>query len=91
LLILEALFDTLTDENITINKNALINIIDQFDLPIVMTEFFSPLGKKEEINFPEFCSLFKSRIGAGVFVDNSNNKDMKNETINNFPIFVQRK
>ena len=82
----------MTEENITIHKNSLINIIDQFDLPIIMNEFFSPLGKKEEINFSEFCSLFKSTFGAGVFIDTSNNnKDMKNETINNFPIFVQRK
>jgi len=87
------LFDTLTEEEITINKNVLIKLIDQFDLPIVMNEFFSPLGKKEEINFSEFCTLFKSTVGAkGVFVDSSNkNKDMKNETMTNFPIYVQPK
>jgi hypothetical protein len=74
-----------------------MEMIKQFDLPIVMTEFFSPVGKKEEITFPEFCSLFKSKNSLkGIFIQpkNMNNNfdyDMKNETINNFPIFVHPK
>jgi hypothetical protein len=72
-------------------------MIKQFDLPIIMTEFFSPVGKKEEITFPEFCSLFKSNNSSkGIFINpaknsNSNFDDIKNETINNFPIFVHPK
>ena len=85
------MFETLVDEDITIQKSRLIKLIDQFDLPIVMNEFFSPLGKKEEINFSEFCTLFKSSA-KGVFMESSNkNKDMKNDTMNNFPIFIQPK
>ena len=89
----ENLFDTLTEEEITINKNRLMEIIKEFDLPIVMSEFFSPIGKKEELSFSEFCSLFKSTIGSkGVFVNSINqSKDMKNETMTNFPIYVQPK
>lgn len=60
-----------------------------------MNEFFSPLGKKEDISFPEFCTLFKSNVGAkGIFVENSSkkdkDKDMK-ETTMNFPIHVNPK
>jgi len=75
-----------------------MQMIKQFDLPIVMTEFFSPVGKKEEITFPEFCSLFKSNLNSqGIFLNSSKKQknefedDMKNETMNNFPIFVHPK
>lgn len=72
-----------------------MQIIKQFDLPIVMTEFFSPVGKKEEITFPEFCSLFKSTENSkGIFLNTPkkiNNNDMKNETMTNFPIIVHPK
>jgi hypothetical protein len=57
-----------------------------------MNEFFSPVGKKEEISFSEFCTLFKSSA-KGVFVESApnNNNDMKNDTMSNFPIFIQPK
>jgi hypothetical protein len=75
-----------------------MEIIKDFDLPIVMTEFFSPVGKKEEITFPDFCSLFKStECSKGIFFNTSKKsadtgiEDIQNETTNNFPIIVSRK
>lgn len=74
-----------------------MEIIKTFDLPIVMTEFFSPVGKKEEITFPDFCSLFKSKdCSEGLFFNTikksaDTGDDEKNETTNNFPVFVFRK
>lgn len=73
-----------------------MSIIKEFDLPIEMNEFFDPissLGKKEEISFPEFCTLFKSNIASrGAFFNSvpSSNKE-KGETITVFPITVQPK
>lgn len=75
-----------------------MEIIREYDLPIVMSEFFSPVGKKEEITFSDFCSLFKSTENSrGIFINASKKKDdlneidLKNETMNNFPIFVHPK
>ena len=73
-----------------------MNIIQEFDLPVEMNEFFDPissLGKKEEISFPEFCTLFKSNTASrGAFFNAapSGNKE-KGETITVFPITVQPK
>jgi hypothetical protein len=39
----------------------LIEIIKDFELPIKAEEFFAPLGKTEDLSFPDFCSLFKSK------------------------------
>ena len=71
-----------------------MQIIKEFDLPIVMNEFFAPLGKKDEIAYSEFCSLFKSSATSrGAFINASpaNNNKEKNETITVFPIIVQPK
>ncbi len=74
-----------------------MNIIKEFDLPIEMNEFFDPissLGKKEDISFPEFCSLFKSNSESrGAFFNPapSNANKEKGETITVFPITVQPK
>lgn len=73
-----------------------MNIIKEFDLPIEMNEFFDPissLGKKEDITFPEFCTLFKSNSNSRDAFFNaapSANKE-KGETITVFPITVQPK
>lgn len=74
-----------------------MQIIKEFDLPIEMNEFFDPissLGKKEEISFPEFCTLFKSSASSrGAFFSNipSNSNKEKGETMTVFPINVQPK
>jgi len=73
-----------------------MSIIKEFELPIETNEFFDPissLGKKEEITFSEFCSLFKSNSTSRdsfFTVVQSNNKE-KGETITVFPITVQPK
>lgn len=59
-----------------------------------MNEFFAPLGKKDDISFSEFCSLFKSKSsGVSVFnsVQNNNLSKDRLETITVFPIKIQRK
>lgn len=73
-----------------------MQIITEFDLPIMMTEFFRPLsnlGKKEEFSFSEFCYLFKSNITSkGSFFNSISNLNKEGgETITVFPIIVQPK
>ena len=41
------------------NHKKIIEIIKEFDLPILIDDFFKPIGKKDEINFNDFCSLFR--------------------------------
>ena len=54
------LFELLSlGENI-IYRRKIIEIIKEFELPISIDDFFQPIGKKEEINFNDFCYLFKS-------------------------------
>lgn len=61
-----------------------------------MNEFFDPissLGKKEELTFSEFCTLFKSNTTSrgSLFNSTSNNNKDKEETMTVFPIMVQPK
>jgi hypothetical protein len=53
------LFDVLAGEEFTIPKYHLVNVIKEFDLPITIEEFFSPIGSKENLSFSDFCYLFK--------------------------------
>ncbi len=90
------MFEILTKEEPYINRNRLMQIITEFDLPIVMTEFFRPisnLGKREEISFSDFCYLFKSNIAAkGFFFTSISNLNKEGaETLTVFPIFVHPK
>ena len=47
------------DDELT--KTRLIKIINEFELPIDIQEFFGPIGNQERIRFPDFCTLFKSK------------------------------
>ena len=55
------LFSLLSNGDNTLSKKKLIEIIKNFELPIKADEFFAPLGKIEDLNFTDFCSLFKSK------------------------------
>ena len=75
----------LCEDKDTIPKSKLTHIIKTFDLPIIIDEFFSFLGKKEELSFLDFCCLLQS---------NKHLEDDKDETISNeklFPIEVKKK
>jgi hypothetical protein len=43
-----------------ISRNKLIRIIQDFELPFDVAEFFSPIGNKDLLDFTDFCKLFKS-------------------------------
>lgn len=64
------LFELLCNKDTeTIRVKKLQDIINIFDLPINMQEFFGPIGKKQELEFADFCSLFRpyNKIEEGVF------------------------
>ncbi len=95
---LKYLFNLLTNEEATLNKKKLIEIIREFDLPVDFEEFFSPIRSKEEIAFTDFCSLFKSKSGdndiffktfASSFYNLRSTEYENNNKV--FPIEVQRK
>lgn len=59
---LKEIFLTLAGEQETlVDRKKLGDIIESFELPIKIDDFFGPLKKKEVINFAEFCSLFKKK------------------------------
>ena len=57
---LKELFDILAI-NETINKKYFADLIVSFDLPLNVDEFLSPVKKKDDIVFVDFCSLFRRR------------------------------
>ena len=59
------LFDLLSLGEPIISKRKITDIIRDFDLPINPDDFFHPIGKKDEINFTDFCYLFKSSSDQG--------------------------
>ena len=57
---MEKLFKSLAGkEGDYVYKKKLTDIITMFDLPINVARFFKPIQGIEEINFNEFCYLFK--------------------------------
>ena len=61
-----------------------------------MKEFLKPLSKKDDIAFPEFCSLFKSKSTGDAFIKsltgNTNNSNENSFNPNSgFPIQVRKK
>jgi hypothetical protein len=64
---LKLLFDLFAINDI-INKKYLLDMITSFELPINVDDFFSPLKKKEEIGFSDFCSLFKRNKNESDFM-----------------------
>ena len=58
---MKILFDNLAGpEQDYVYKKKLSDIINVFELNIDLNEFFAPIKGQEEINFNEFCFLFKT-------------------------------
>jgi hypothetical protein len=92
IIILGELYDLLS-VNDELTKNRLTSIINDFDLPIDIHDFFAQLSKSEIINFPNFCMLFKSRtyennIFYKTFSSSFNNTRIINDSYGLFPIKV---
>jgi len=41
-------------------RKKIIEIIKEFELPIIIDEFFKPIGTRDEISFNDFCALFRA-------------------------------
>jgi hypothetical protein len=54
------LFNSLSPDECYVYRKKLIEIIKEFELPIAIEDFFKPIGKKDEINFNDFCALFRA-------------------------------
>ena len=79
-------------------KRKLSDIITMFGLPINLNNFFQPVGGQEELNFNEFCCLFRAeKIDENLrktfinFIDKSSKEPDEKEYIKaiykaNFPI-----
>ena len=50
----------LANGNTTLSKKNILDIIFQFELPIKSEDFFSPVAKKDNLGFEDFCLLFKN-------------------------------
>lgn len=58
---MEKLFQSLANKDGEyVKKKKISDIITMFDLAIDLNEFFKPLQGSEDINFNEFCTLFKA-------------------------------
>jgi hypothetical protein len=73
-----------------------VGIIEEYELPIDLNEFFAPIGKKEELTFADFCSLFKCRTQENAlfyktFASSFQNAQQARENGNLFPIQVMPK
>ena len=96
---MERLFKSLAGkEGDYVYRKKLSDIITMFDLPVNLNAFFQPVGNQEEINFNEFCCLFRAekvdenlRKTFITFVDKSSKEPEEKEDIKaiykaNFPI-----
>ena len=96
---MEKLFKSLAGkEGDYVYKKKLSEIIKTFDLLIDLDQFFRPVGGAEEINFNEFCTLFRTekkeenfRKTFMNFIDKSSKEPEEKEEIKaiykaNFPI-----
>ena len=57
------LFNNLSNNGDYLYKKNLKNILILYELPLNIEEFFEPLKGQEEINFNEFCALFRKGQG----------------------------
>jgi hypothetical protein len=94
---LRTLFNLLSNEEPILKKSRLAEIIEEFELPFEIEEFFIPIGRKEDLAFIDFCSLFKStnpkndmffRTFASSFMNASSHVE---ETGDMFPIQIKPK
>ena len=96
---MEKLFKSLAGkEGDYVYKKKLSDIITMFELPINLNTFFQPVGGQEELNFNEFCCLFRpEKIDENLrktfinFIDKSSKEPDEKEDIKaiykaNFPI-----
>ena len=96
---MEKLFKSLAGkEGDYVYKRKLTDIINMFGLPINLNNFFQPVQGQEEINFNEFCCLFRAenvdenlRKTFITFIDKSSKEPEEKEDIKaiykaNFPI-----
>ena len=61
---MKTLFENLAGpEQDYVYKKKLSDMINVFELNVDLNEFFAPIKGQEEINFNEFCSLFKYKGG----------------------------
>lgn len=92
------LFEIVSNGEPALSRSKIISVIRMFDLPINIEEFFYPIGKKETLNFSEFCLLFKSNdrkdnvflrsFTKGMKSGEKHNSSALNEKGSNFPIAV---
>ena len=61
---MQKLFYLLSGDKEYISKKKLADIINLFELPLDINVFFAPVAKKQDIEFDDFCMLFKKRPGV---------------------------
>ena len=91
---LKELFDLLKDKELEIIvKKRLVEIIHSFDIPLNIDDFLGSLKKKDELDFNDFCSLFKKKTDSSSMVFSTfyssfyNTKDLiKQDYKDSFPI-----
>jgi hypothetical protein len=86
------LFDLLSEESETLSKAKLTNIIRIFELPLNFEDFFSSLGKKEDISFQDFCGLLRSnKDNKQIFINSFSAGFYENNDKDIFPVRVMKK
>lgn len=88
------MFDLLCGGNETIRKKSLMEILENFGISINYDQFFSPIGKKDSLEFEDFCCLFKSNEDKELFMQTFSNGFKKDEDNKNasyaFPIYTAK-
>ena len=87
----DALFEILSGEEFTVSRSHLVELIEEFDLPITGEEFLSPIGIKENFSFSDFCYLFKCNENSDLLLRSITSgfrliKDDRKENL--FPIAI---
>ena len=88
------MFDLLCGGNETIRKKSLMDILENFGVSINYDQFFSPIGKKDSLEFEVFCCFFKSNEDKELFKQTFSNgfkKDEDNKDVSYaFPIYTTK-
>ena len=88
------LFDLLSMGNETIRKKSLIDILENFGININFDQFFSAVSKKTELEFEDFCCLFRSNPELDAFKKSFTSGFKKDEDKNafnySFPIYTAK-
>ena len=88
------MFDLLCGGNETIRKKSLMDILENFGVTINYEQFFSPIGKKDSLEFEDFCCLFKSNEDKDLFKQTFSNgfkKEENNKDVSYaFPIYTAK-